>query len=61
MLELFPACFSCSNSFNLLQSSSGLDDLNIVFETLEAEIVKAGDLSKFISVLSQVEFLPTAF
>ena len=26
MSELFPACFSCSNNFNLSQSSSGLDD-----------------------------------
>ena len=31
--ELFPACFSCRNNFNLSQSSSGSDDKNIVFET----------------------------
>ena len=54
--ELFPACFSCSNSFNLLQSSSGSDDKNIVFETPEAEILKPGDLSNFIRVRSRVDF-----
>ena len=26
ILELLPACFSCNNNFNLLQSSSGSDD-----------------------------------
>ena len=38
MSELFPACFSCNNNRNLLQSSSGLDDRNIVFVNLEAVI-----------------------
>ena len=49
--ELLPACFSCNNNFNLLQSSSGSDDKNIVFETPEAKI--AGDFSNFISFLSR--------
>ena len=47
--ELFPACFSCNNSFNLSQSSSGSDDKNFVFETLEAETIKPGDLSNFLT------------
>ena len=54
--ELLPACFSCNNNFNLLQSSSGSDDKNIVFETPEAMI--AGDYSNFIRVLSRVDLLP---
>ena len=54
MSELFPACFSCNNNFNLSQSSLGSDDKNIVFETPEAETIKPGDLSTFISVLSRV-------
>ena len=33
--ELFPACFSCSNNNNLLQSSSGSDGKNTVFEIPE--------------------------
>ena len=56
-LELFPACFSCCNIFNLLQSSSGSDDKNIVFERPEAETIKPADLSNFLSVLSRVDFL----
>ena len=59
--ELFPACFSCSNNFNLSQSSLGSDDKNIVFETPQAETIKPGDFSNFIRVLSRVDFLPTAF
>ena len=59
--ELFPAFFSSNNYFNLSQSSSGSDDRNIVFETPEAETIKPGDSSNFISVLSRVDFLPTAF
>ena len=39
MSELFPACFSCNNHFNL-HDSSGSDDKNIVFETPEAETIK---------------------
>ena len=61
MSELFPACFSCNNIFNLSQSSSASDDKKTVFETLEAGTIKPGDPSNFIRVLSQVDFLPTAF
>ena len=53
--ELFPAFFSCGNSFNLLQSSSGSDDKNNVFGTPEAII--AGALSSFISYRSLVDFV----
>ena len=56
MSELFPACFSCSNNFNLLHSSSGSDDKNIVFETPEAIIL--GDLSILIIDLSQSFLFP---
>ena len=59
MLELFPACFYCSNSFNLSHNSLGSNDKNIVFETPEAII--AGDFSNFIRVLSLVDLLPKAF
>ena len=59
--ELFPACFSCNNNFNLSHNSSGSDDRNIVFETPEAETIKPGDFSNFISFLSQIDLLPTAF
>ena len=59
--ELFPACFSCNNNFNLSQSSSGSDYKKIVCETPEAVTVKPGDLNNFIRVLSRVDFLPTAF
>ena len=45
--ELFSACFSSSNNFNLLQSSSESDRKNIVFENPEAMI--AGDFSNFIT------------
>ena len=55
MSEFFTACFSCNNNFNLLHSSSGSDDKNIVFETPEAETIRPGDLSNFIRVLSQVD------
>ena len=61
MSDLFPACFSCGNSFYPLQSSSRSDDKKIVFETPEAETIKPGDLSYFIRVLSPVDFLPTSF
>ena len=61
MLELFPACFSYSSNFILSQSSSGSEDKNIVFETPEAETTKPGGCSKFIRVLSLVDFSPTAF
>ena len=56
--ELFLACFSCSNSFILSQSSPGSDDKNIVY-TPEAMI--GGDFYNSIRVLSRVGFLPTAF
>ena len=59
--ELFPACFSCSNNFNLSHNSLALDDRNIVFETPEAETIKPGELSNFISFLSRVDLLPEAF
>ena len=61
MLELLPACFSCSNNFNLLHNSSGSDYKKFVFETLEAETIKLGDLSNYIRVLSRVDFLLIAF
>ena len=32
--EFFPASFSCSNKFNLLHSSLGLEDENIVLDFL---------------------------
>ena len=47
MLELFPACLSCNNKFNLLHNSSGSDYKNFIFETLEPETIKPGDLSIF--------------
>ena len=43
--ELFPAFFSCSNNFNLSQSSSASEDKNIVFQIPEAMI--AGESSIF--------------
>ena len=61
MLELFPACFSCNNDFDLPQSLFGSDDKNFVFETPEEETIKPGDLRNFISDLSLVDFLPMAF
>ena len=58
-LELLPACFCCSKNFNLSQSSSRSDGKKFVFEIPEAETIKAGDLSNFISVVSRVDLLPT--
>ena len=57
MSEFFPACFSCSNNFNLLRGSLGSDGKNIgeIPETLIA-----ADLSYFIRVLSLVDYLPGA-
>ena len=46
MLELFPACFSCNNNFNLSHNSLGSDDKNFVFEIPEAKV--PGELSIFI-------------
>ena len=51
---MFPAFFSCSNNFTLLQSSSESADKNISIELSEPTV--AGDLSKFIGVLSRVDF-----
>ena len=45
MLQLFPACFSCCNNFNISQSPLGLED-KIFLEFLEAMI--AGELSSNI-------------
>ena len=56
--ELFPACFSSINKFNLSQTSLGSDDKYIAFETPEAETIILGELSNFISVQSQVDLLP---
>ena len=54
MLEIFPACLSCNNSFNLLQNSSGSVDKKLVFETLGTETIKPGDISNVIRVLSGI-------
>ena len=59
--EIFPACFSCNNNFNLLHNSSRSYDKNILFETPEAETIKPGDFSNLIRVLSRVDLLPGAF
>ena len=61
ILELFPACFSCSNNFNRSHNSLGSYGKNIVFEIPEAEIITPGDLSNLISILSLVLLLPEAF
>ena len=61
MSELFCACFSCSNNYNLSHNSLGSDDKNIVFEIPEAEIIKPGDSTNFIGVLSLLLFLPSSF
>ena len=55
MSELFSAGISCSNNFNLSQSSSRFTDKTIV---VTPEAIIAGDLSNFIRVLSRVDFLP---
>ena len=57
MLELFPACFSCNNNFNLSQSSSRSNDKNIVFVLPEAETINPSDFSNLIRVLSRVDSL----
>ena len=61
MSELFPACFSCNNNFNPSHNSLGSDDRNIVFQTPEAETIKPGELSNFISFLSRIDLLPKDF
>ena len=57
MSEVYPACFSCSNNFNLSHSSLGSDGKNIIFQFPEAEIIKPGDLGIFTSVSSRVDLL----
>ena len=59
--ELFPACFPCNNNFNLSHNSIGSDVRNIVFESPEAETIKPGELSNFISFISRIDLLPEAF
>ena len=44
---MFPACFSCNNSFNLSYNSLASDDRNIVFELPEAKTIKPGDFKNF--------------
>ena len=44
-------------NFNLSQISLGSGDRIIVFQTPEAETIKLGDLTNFISVLSRVDLL----
>ena len=61
MLELFPACFSCNNNYNLSHNSLARDDRIIVFEIPEAETINSGDFSNFISDLSRVDLLLKAF
>ena len=60
MSEFFPACLSCSNNFNLLQSSSRSDDKNFVSKNLKQKPLNLAVLSNFIGVRSQVDFLPGA-
>ena len=54
MSEFFPPCFSCSNNYDVLRSSSGYEDKNIV-EIPEAII--AGHLTSFIRSQFQVDLL----
>ena len=61
MSELFPPCFSCNNTFILLQSSLGLDDQNVVFQEvlfLTEPAPIAGNLSNFIEFSFLVLLLP---
>ena len=55
MLEILPACFSCSNSFNLFHNSSRLSGKTIV---VTPEAILAGDLSNFSIDLSLSLFRP---
>ena len=61
ILELMPACSSCSNNVYLLHNLSGSDGKNNVFEIPEAELIKTGDLGTLIRVLFRVDLLPWAF
>ena len=56
--EFFPACFSRSIKISLSQSSLESDGKKIVSETPEAETIKLGDLSNFISVRSRIDLIP---
>ena len=58
ILELIPACFSSSNNDKLSHNSLPLGGKKTVFETLEAETIKPGDLINFIRVRSQIDLLP---
>ena len=61
MSELFPACFSCNNNFNLSQISSGSDDEINIFETFEAETIKPGDSSNFFMSSISSRFFAHSF
>ena len=56
LTDLFPACFSCENNFNLSQSSLTLNGKINVLETPEAIIL--GDSSNFVTDLSLSLFRP---
>ena len=56
--KLFPACFFCSNNFNISQSSSGSDGKN-VYEIPQTMI--AGQLSNFKRDLPLVLGRPLIF
>ena len=55
MLEILPICFSCTNNYNLSQSSLGFSS-KIVVEVPEAMI--AVILSNLVRDMSLVLFLP---
>ena len=58
MSDFFTTFFSGSKCVNLIHNSSGSDDESIVSETPEAEIIKPGELTNYIRVLSRVDLLP---
>ena len=69
MLELFPACISPSNCFNLSQNSLGLEDENRVFLSIgfyendffwRDPAMKTGDLSNLKRDLFPELLLPNA-
>ena len=55
--EIFPSCFSCSKNFNLLQSSLGADEKNLIFQTPEAETLVLGDFSNFFKSAMWIRFI----
>ena len=64
--KIFPACFSCINSFNLSKSSLGLEDKNLVEQLFGSDSLNVPatipfDLSIPTGDLSQVLLLPRAF